>query len=538
MIDKLLKDLNELIKKTFSIEVELKDYQMVSFTEHGDVSTNISFELAKKLKKNPYEIAESLSKNLFKEYGYNSHVTRPGFINIFFPDKLFVGECKKIVETFYGKRDFNQKKVNIEFISANPTGPLVLVNLRAGIAGMMLANVMEYSGFYVEKENYINDAGNQVYNLGASVLYHISLEKPEKFPENGYKGLYVKEIAKMFEKTFGKMNYTQENIKKTSEFAKEYILNWQKKSLKNFSIEFDNWIFESDIKEKYLDETLKILTDKNLTYLKDNALYLKTTLMGDDKDRVIIKSNGEYTYFLPDVAYHYFKLKRGFNKIIDILGPDHHGYIPRLTASIKMLKEDEVDFDVIIAQLVTMLKNGQKYEMSKRTGEFITLDELSEEIDPDVLKFTILSRKLSQPFNFDIEKVKEESMENPVYYVQYSYARLSSLFDKFKLNKNELNFSFEKFENKDLRNIAKKLFEFPYIVYNVASSYEIQKIPNYLVELSSLIHQFYYNYRIIDDNREETIKRITILYAAREIIKNGLSLMGITLKERMFKNEV
>ncbi|MDI6699635.1 MAG: arginine--tRNA ligase [bacterium] len=539
LVERFLKDLKNIVEKNFSVGFNFEDHEILSFTDFGDISTNISFQLSKRIKKNPLKIAEEISEKLEKDYGYKSEPVKPGFLNVFFDDKEIFKECEKMVSTErYGKKKNNNKKVNIEFISANPTGPLVLVNLRAGVSGNMLFNVLKYSGYDVERENYINDAGKQIYNFGASILYHIAKNKPENFPENGYRGNYVEDISKKLKEKIGEVEYNDEYIKKAADFGKEFILNWQKESLNKYSIDFENWIFESEVRKKYLDSVLKKLSEKGYTYSKDNALYLKTTLFGDDKDRVIIKSNGEYTYFLPDIAYHFYKIERGFNRIIDILGPDHHGYIPRVQAAIKMVSERDVRFDVIIAQLVTIFKDGQKYEMSKRTGEFITLDELSEEIDPDVLKFTILSRKLSQPFNFDIEKVKEKSMDNPVYYVQYCYARLSSLFDKAGVDIKDVYFDYEIFENKDLRKIAKKLIEFPYIVYNISNSYELQKLPNYLIELSSLIHQFYHDYRIIEENRKEMIKKISVLFSAREILKIGLSLMGITIKERMYKDEV
>ncbi|MEO0234665.1 MAG: arginine--tRNA ligase [candidate division WOR-3 bacterium] len=540
LVKTFLDNLKKIVENEFSVEFSFKDYELVSFTDFGDVSTNISFQLSKKVKKNPLEISKIISEKLEKEHNYKTEIVSPGFINIFFNDKEIFQECKTIVtEKFYGKKEQNNKKVNIEFISANPTGPLVLVNLRAGVAGNMLSNVLKYTGYDVEKENYINDAGNQIYNLGASILYHISKNKPEIFPENGYRGNYIRDISEKLKQKIGELDFNDENIKIASDFGKEFILNWQKDSLEKYSIEFDNWVYESDIRKRYLEKVLERLSEKGYTYTKDKALYLKTTIFGDDKDRVIVKSDGEFTYFLPDIAYHFYKIERGFYKIIDILGPDHHGYVPRLKSAINMVSDRRVEFDVIIAQLVTIFKDGKKYEMSKRTGEFITLDELSEEIDTDVLKFMILSRKLSQPFNFDIEKAKEKSMDNPVYYVQYCYARLSSLFDKANLNENEIVFNFENFENKNLRDIAKKLLEFPFVVYNTAFSYELQKIPNYLIELSSLVHQFYHDYRIIDINdKKEMLKKISVLYAAREIIKIGLSLMGITIKERMYKDEV
>ncbi|MDD3803263.1 MAG: arginine--tRNA ligase [bacterium] len=512
--------------------------QFISFTEHGDFSTNAAFSLSKTLKKNPMEVASALASSISSPAVLRSEAVKPGFVNVLFNDRALIKEISNISkDEIWGAKHKKNKKVNIEFVSANPTGPLVLVNARAGIAGNALCRIMNYSGYEAVSETYVNDTGNQVRNLGASILHHIAVKKPD-FPENGYRGSYIKDIAEKIKTKHPSLEWSDENINLCAEEGKRIILAWQKESLKRFGISFDSWIFESDIRRDFLRKTEKMLRDKGYVYESEGASFLKTTLFNDDKDRVIYKSNGEMTYFLPDIAYHFYKAERGFDRIIDILGPDHHGYTSRIKASLMMLYPKK-EFDIIIAQIVTLLKNNEKYEMSKRSGDFISMDELADEIDPDVIKFLVLSRKLSQPFNFDIEKAKETTMENPVYYVQYAYARLSSLMKNASVKDcSDISYSFEGFDDPSLRKIASKLLEFPYTVYSIANNYEIQKLPNYAVSLSALIHSYYHDNRIITDDRDSTMKRIAVLFAARRILKISFEMMGITVKERMDKNEV
>ncbi|MGE3062683.1 MAG: arginine--tRNA ligase [bacterium] len=536
LIERTLEILREKVSSMTEKHLNMESF--LSFTEHGDFSTNISFPAGKEMKKNPMEVAESIASSVSSHFIEKSKCVKPGFLNITFTDSALIEELKEITcSAEWGTKEKTSKRVNIEFVSANPTGPLVLVNARAGIAGNALYRIMNYSGYEAIRETYINDSGSQVMNLGASILYHLA-QNPGEFPENGYRGQYIKDIAEIIGKSHPSLDWSEENIILCAEKGKKIILDWQKESLKKFNIDFDSWILESYVRKNYLEETEALLRSKNYVYENEGAVYLKTTLFGDDKDRVIYKSNKEMTYFLPDIAYHFYKSERGFDKIIDILGPDHHGYTSRIKASMMML-DKKVDFDIIIAQIVTLLKNNEKFEMSKRSGDFISMDELAEEIDPDVIKFLVLSRKLSQPFNFDIEKAKETTMDNPVYYVQYAYARLSSLMKNAGINdESELSFSFDSFSDEPLRRIASKLLEFPYTVYSIAENYELQKLPNYIVSLSSLIHSYYHDNRIITDDKASTDKKISVLCAARRILKMSFDMMGITVKERMEKNEV
>lgn len=536
LIEKSIKNLSDVVKTLGFNSVNNEDF--ISFTEHGDFSSNVSFLLGKQIKKNPLEVAHKILDTIKSDDIESTFAVSPGFINFIFKEKSLIEEMKEIsLSSDWGMKTNSRGRVNIEFVSANPTGPLVLVNARAGIAGNALYSIMKYSGYEVVRENYVNDSGKQVLNLGASILYHIVKDSNE-FPENGYKGEYVKEIASKIMKEHPSLVWNEENINFCAEEGKKIILESQKRSLEKFNIKFDSWVYESYIRKEYIKKTEKILREKNYVYESDNATYIKTTLFGDDKDRVIYKSNKEMTYFLPDIAYHYYKAERNFDRIIDIFGPDHHGYTSRIRASLKMLGK-KVDFDIIIAQIVTLFKNNEKYEMSKRSGDFISMDELSNEIDTDVIKFLVLSRKLSQPFNFDIEKARETTMENPVYYVQYAYARLSSLLKKANIEDvSQISFDYDSFKNESLKKIASKLLEFPYTVYSIAKNYEIQKLPNYIVFLSSLIHSYYHDNRIITEDKKETNIRISVLYSARNILRTAFEMMGITVKERMEKNEI
>ncbi len=531
LINALEKQLNNILKK-----YDIKSKNILSFSDHSDISSNIAFLLTKKLRKSPKEIAEQIIKELNTDNFEKIEVVN-GFINFFYKKEVLANELLEIIKNKnYGKKDKNNKSLNIEFVSANPTGPLVLVNARAGIVGDLLGKIFEFYGYDVVRETYINDAGNQVISLGKSILYHIVNDSSIEFPKDGYKGKYIEEIAQTIREKLDNIEWNEENVKKCARMGVDYILKWQRETLKKYSIKFDKWTFETDIRKTgYIEEILNIFKEKDLIYKKDNAVFFKSSSIYDDKDRVIIKSDGNYSYLLPDIAYHYDKVQRGFDKIIDILGPDHHGHINRLRSAMKVLSEN-TDFEVIISQLITLYKNGKKYEMSKRKGDFITMDELAEEIDINVLKFIFLTRKLSQPLDFDLEKAKEQTMDNPVYYVQYAHARICSVFEKANYKEYENILINKILENEEIRKIIIKIIQFPYILYSIAQNYEIQKLPNYLIELSEQLHKFYHKHKIIT-NDEQMKEKLLLIYAVRETIRRGFDFMNIEPLNRMETNE-
>lgn len=513
----------------------------ISFSDYGDCSSHIAFLLAKSLKRPPSEIAEDICRAVSSsEFIKSAESAKGGFINIFLTERCFASEMFEIrSDPDYGRLPGNGIKASLEFLSANPTGPLVLVNARAAIIGSALAEIMRYCGYDAKTETYINNCGSQIENLGKSVVYS-AMESPDfDFPENGYRGEYIKEIADKFTAVGQSADSSPASIKRASEFAVDYILKWQKESLERFKIKFDSWVYESSIRDAGgVEKVMEKFREKGMVYSFENALFLKTTDYFDDKDRVIYKSNGEMTYLLPDIAYHADKIERGFSYIIDILGPDHHGYIGRIKSAVKAL-DDRVKFDIVIAQIVTLFKDGQKYEMSKRTGEFITMDEIASELDSDVMKFLILMRKISQPFNFDIDKAKEESMENPVYYVQYAHARICSIFAKAGIEDMPgLEHRISEISNPALKPLAAKLLEFPYSVYASLSNFEIQKLPAYLYELAGVFHRFYHDNRVISEDKADMEEKLLVLDAVRTVISRGLLIMGIKPKERMEKDEL
>ncbi|MFO8062239.1 MAG: arginine--tRNA ligase [bacterium] len=529
IVEDALKDIGDIIR---DMGIEPGD-SFLSFSEHADLSSNIAFALAGRMKKPPMDIALQLKEKIESiDYIERVETAKPGFINIFLTDSTVSREIVNVLESDnYGSMPEKSQKVNFEFISANPTGPLVVVNARAGIVGSLLANIMNYSGIEAVREFYVNDSGNQVRKLGESILWHIADKKPA-FPENGYRGEYIKEIAVSIEKKRGKLEWSDENIELCAVSGKKHIIKWQKESLERYNIVFDNWVYESDvIAEGMIDEVLGILKSKDMIYEKDGAVFFKTSGVSNDEDRVIVKSDGNYSYFLPDIAYHYYKIKRGFLRMIDILGPDHHGYIDRIKGAVQVLSEGAV-LEVIIAQLITLLKDGRQFEMSKRKGDFITMDELADEIDPDVVKFMFLTRKLSQPMDFDIDEAMKTTMDNPLYYVQYAHARICSIFSRAESI--EQAGSIESLLEVPLaRELAVKIFEYPYVLYGIARHYEIQKLTNYLIELSRILHKFYYKYRVISEEREDMAMKMMLIDAVRKIIAHGLDMMNIKPKERM-----
>lgn len=512
---------------------------IISFSRFADISTSISFALAPVMKRSPNEIADIISGKLNMPEIRDVEILNNGFINIFFKESALRDELYRTVQSEnYGAWEKNGKKVNIEFISANPTGPLVLVNARAGFTGALLKNMMNYSGYDAHSEYYVNDGGNQIRMLGMSILYHIARERPSEFPRNGYRGDYVQDIAQSMKAKHGLLEWNDDNIELCSDYGKNTILQWQKESLRKYSIVFDNWVNETDIRNSgAIENALEFLNNHGLTYEKDNALFFRSTRFYDDKDRVVVKSDGTYSYLLPDIAYHYDKIQRGYSILIDILGPDHHGYIDRIRSAVHA-QSPETQMEIVIAQLVTLYRNGQQYEMSKRQGEFITLDELYEDIDADVLKFMFLMRKLSQPFDFDIEEAKKQTMDNPVYYVQYAHARICSVLSKAGIEKMPEHIDNRIFNIPEARELMVKMMEFPFMVYNAAQTYEVHRVGNYLYDLAGLLHKFYHNHRIISDDTEDMNSKAALLMGVKRVIAAGLNMMNVTPKERMENSEI
>lgn len=547
-----IKDLILNITKTNGFEVEEDKVKIEIPKEeyYGDLSTNLAFLLSKKLNKKPIEIANQL-KGIFEKENYFSkvEVAGAGFLNFFISDVYYHDILKKAVKEKdeYGKAKIKDRgKINIEFVSANPTGPLHLGHGRGAVIGNVLSNMYEYIGYKVEKEFYINDAGNQIKKLGLSVYARFrQIEEPNyPFPEDGYYGNYIKDVAKELyqyerEKILSFLD-EEEAIEFCANYAKNYLLEKIKEDLKLINVEFDIWYSEKHLYEYgKVEQALEFLNSKGLLYEKEGALWLKTTLYGDDKDRVIKKSDSSYTYFAADIAYHYDKYLRNYDFIINVWGADHHGYFPRLKAAIMAFGVDENWIKVLFIQLVKLYKNNEEVKMSKRSGDFITLRELVEEVGKDAVIYFFASKDSNTHLNFDLDLALKKNNENPVYYVQYGHARISSVFSEAK---QRFNFNPEEDFEADLsllkEDLEKQLMKYisliPDEIYDATIKNQPHKITNITYELASRLHRYYYYHKfLVEDNFELTKSRLFLLKATRNAFRTLFKIMRITPVERM-----
>ncbi|ACN98590.1 arginyl-tRNA synthetase [Sulfurihydrogenibium azorense Az-Fu1] len=542
----------EILKKEELFYPEIEDKIKVEPPKEesfGDLATNVAFLLTKHLKQKPQDIAEKIKSLLEKDPTFSKVEVLNGFINLFLSDSYYHSVVKKAVEegdSFGENKEKNRGKINIEYVSANPTGPLHLGHGRGAVVGNLLSNMYSYIGYKVEREFYINDAGNQIKKLGQSVYARFrQIEEPDfPFPEDGYHGEYIKDIAKEIyhyerEKILSMLS-EEDAVEFCAEYAKNYLLDKIKEDLKLINVDFDIWTSEKSLYQHgKVDQALKFLEEKGMIYEKDGALWLKTSLYGDEKDRVIKKSDGSYTYFAADIAYHYDKYERGYDFIINVWGADHHGYFPRLKAAVMAFGVREDWINVVFIQLVKLFKNGEEVKMSKRSGDFITLRELVEEVGKDAVIYFFASKDPNTHLNFDIDVALAKSNENPVYYVQYAHARISSVFREAK---ERFNFDPEKDFEADLslltqeeeKSIMKFLSNLPQEIEEATLKKEPHKITSLTYELASKLHKYYYQHKFLIETDEKLMKaRLYLLKAIRNALRTLFKLMGITPVERM-----
>ncbi len=520
--------------------------------EHGHFATNVAMTLASKRRLPPRKLAELIVKNIEDTEGIieKVEVAGPGFINFWIKDAAWHKALLEVLQSKerFGSQDVGKgKKVIIEFVSANPTGPLHVGHARGAALGDSLSRIMEFLGYEVTREFYINDAGQQIRLLGESIYSRYKqLDNPDyPFPENGYHGNYVIELAKTISKEtdLSKMP-EQEAVRFCAERGKEIMLEQIKKDLEAFKVSFDTWFSETSLYESGLvAETLDELSKKGLLYEKDGALWIKTSQFGDDKDRVLRKSDGQFTYFASDIAYHLNKRKRGFDQAINIWGADHHGYIPRLRAALTCQGFPEDWLKVLLIQLVKLWKAGKEVKMSKRSGEFVTFRELMDEVGVDAMRFVFLTKSHDSTLDFDIDLVKRQDAENPVYYVQYAHARICSIFRKaeekgvvFKVpDAEELTCLKLPEEIELIRNVV----EFPYVLKEIVFHLEPHRLTYYLTSLASIFHRYFNlgtskpEHRVVSDDHVLTSARLALSEAVRLVIKNGLTLLGVNAPEKM-----
>ncbi len=536
--------LKELIKSAFNdvgVQVDLSSIVIERSKDkaHGDYATTIALQMAKQLHKSPRDIAKDLVDHISGSFIESIEIAGPGFINFFVKSDSLSSIIKEIITQgdHYGdSKESHPEKINVEFVSANPTGDIHLGHARGAAIGDSICRLYKKAGYNVTREYYVNDAGNQINNLAKSirVRYHELLgDNSLEFPEDGYHGEDVANVAKVMIDEVGDKYLTDSdeafNYFKTR--GTELELNKLIKDLDMFRVKFD--VFTSELAIRRAGKVEKALEKlKPYTYLDDNALFLKTTAISDDKDRVLIKSNGDYTYLLPDIAYHKDKLDRGFDKLVDCLGADHHGYIERLKSSLVMLGYQASALEVELIQMVRLFKDGQEYKMSKRTGNAITMKELCDEVGVDAVRYFFVSRAPSSHLDFDIDLASKMESSNPVYYAQYAHARLCAVLEKGKDYK--LDLDGKGLSNEKEISLMKILVDFPKEVSQSAQLRAPYRMTNYIQKLATAIHEFYSECRIVDENDEAmTSSRLALSKASQIVMKLALDTIGVSSPEKM-----
>jgi len=506
-------------------------------TKNGDYSTNIALMLTKILKDNPMNIANKIANEIKDEIIEKIEIASPGFINIYLTKTVFLDEINKIIteDRHYGKNNFgNNEKINLEYVSANPTGTLHIGHGRGATYGDNLSRIMSFCGYDVTREYYINDAGNQMNNLGISIKerYKELCGLVCNLPEDGYHG---KEIIAIAQKIYDiyQDNKLNEGIEYFKKEGLDILLNEIKKDLDRFRVNFDVFTSEQTLYDRgYVETVLNSFKKNNNCYIDDNALWLKTSEYGDEKDRVIVKNDGNYTYLLPDIAYHVNKIERGYQKLVDVLGADHHGYINRLKGALEILGYDSSMLSIEILQMVRLLKDGEEIKISKRTGKTITLNDLIDEVGINATRYFFASKSLDTQMDFDMGLAVKNSNDNPVYYIEYANARISSILNNYQ-GKLEPVENYNTIEEDIAYNIMNKLIRFEDTVISASIKKQPHIICNYVYELASLFHSYYGAYKFITDDENYTKERMLLLKAIKIVINNSLNLIGVIPREEM-----
>jgi len=522
---------------------------------HGDYSTNFAMVSASIQKMSPRKIAQSIvleieagKKGKNRSLVEKVEIAGPGFINFFLSNKAWHPVVDHILDQdkLYGSSNIGKnEKVQVEFVSANPTGPLHVGHGRGAAVGDSVGNILSFAGFSVQKEYYINDSGRQIKTLGTSVWLRLLQKRGEQidFPEDCYKGDYIKELAdKVFEKYGDEFIQKDEKdaIAVCAKFAAKRILRGIKEDLSNFGVKFDQWFSEQSLYDsKRVEKAIDTFKAKDLIYKEDGALWFRTMDFGDEKNRVVVRNNGLTTYFASDIAYHMEKYGRGFDRIIDVWGADHHGYIKRIDACVVASGKKSEQFEVILVQLVNLLRGGKPFQMSTRAGQFVTLKDIVDEVGKDAARFMFLSRSYDSGLDFDLELAKQKNSENPVYYVQYVHARITGILLKAKQAKIIHDIDFNRGEHLDLLNepaeikLIKILNAFRENVEKSAVTLHPHIIFTYLMNLASAFHGYYNKHKVIGDDIKIVKARLSLVLAVKKVIRNGLTLLGVTAPERM-----
>ncbi len=520
--------------------------------KYGDYSCNVALRLSKFLKKNPFDLAVSLRDSIHSQIHSSPlknkvttiEVVKPGFINFYLSREAVFEILEEILkkENDFGRSDQGKDtRIQIEFLSANPTGPLSIAHARQAAVGDALGNVLKFLDYDVCKEYYVNDEGNQINILGRSIELRAReiLGETISFPDDGYQGDYIRDMACIFMeqnqiKTLAELN--GKSLASCSRFGVDHLMAVIKQELDDFGVQFDAWSYQSKIATvENIEDVLKLLRKKGFVYDHEGAVWFKSTAFGDDKDRVVKKSDGSFTYLTPDIVYHQDKFERGFKKVINIWGPDHHGYIPRLKAAVAALGYNPQALEVLIVQLATIFRDGKPLSMSTRKGQYISLREVLLEVGRDAARFFFLMRHINAHLEFDLELAKKETSENPVYYIQYAHARIHSVLnvaEALGLKLKTAGFQFLK-EEEEI-DLIKTLSHFPDVLQLCANQLDPFLLTVYLQELATGFHKFYDRHRVVDEtNPALSSERLALIAATRIILANGLSSLGVSAPQKM-----
>jgi len=514
--------------------------------DFGDLATNVAMLWAKSAKKPPRAIAEAILKNIDDSESIlaRSEIAGPGFLNFTFSPKFYFQELRELA---VGKGvDLNLghgQKVQVEFASVNPTGPLHVGHGRVAVIGDVLARLHEATGFTVEREYYVNDAGNQMENLALSIdaRYRELFGEQVEFPENGYPGEYVKEIAEEIKGQHGD-RYLNHDRQAALEFFREYggnaLLNTIRAQLRDFGIVFDSFFSEKDMRERSeVSRAMAELRARGLLYSQDGAEWYRSTQFGDDKDRTVIKSDGELTYFASDIAYHRNKYERHYHKLINVWGADHHGYVPRLRAAMRGLGYDPQVLQVVLVQMVQLTRGGEPVRMGKRTGEFVSLEEVLEEVGSDAARFFFLMRKSDSHLDFDLNLAKQQSSENPVFYVQYAHARVASIFEqagKAGIAMGDVaSVPLERLELLEELELIRKMIQFNDVLEESVRELEPHRMVFYLLDLAGEFHRYYNRQRVISEDSGLTQARLLLIGHLQKTVRRGLEILGVDAPVKM-----
>ncbi len=515
---------------------------------HGDFSTNIAMKMASVQKISPRKIAEVIIDQMDDPDRIikKTEIAGPGFINFFLKASSWYPVLRKIHDkgSKYGSSNIgNREKIQVEFVSSNPTGPLHIGHGRGAAVGDSIGNILSFCGYEIQKEYYINDSGQQIYTLGRSVYlrYKELIGQPISFPPECYQGDYIREFAAFVKADKGSklLDMDEENaISYCARLMAKKILSGIHQDLNAFGVKFDNWFSEQSLYDAgRVDDIINNFQQREIIYQKDGALWFNTRKFGDEKDRVVVKKNGQTTYFASDIAYHMDKYHRGFDRVIDVWGADHHGYIPRVAAAIEASGKHRNQFQVILVHLVNLLRDGEPVAMSTRMGQFITLRNIVDEVGRDAARFIFLTRHHESPLDFDLEVAKKKTNENPVYYVQYVHARIASIARKGKdWGKTDVTWdeqAVNRLRTPEEIQLMKAMARYPDVVQHSGESLEPHHITYYLTRLAALFHAYYNKHRVLTDDPILSHGRLYLVFAVKKVIKSGLTLLGVSAPEKM-----